>query len=466
MTRNLLFVLICFSLFSALPVSAKVVVNEVAWMGTDAGANCEWIELYNDADEIVDLSGWKLTIENQSGSPRVLLLSEVGAYSEGIDRYTGIAARGYYLMARNSSNTGVACDDDINGANADWFNSFGSGISNSGATITLVNAVGQEEDVLASKASWAVAEGGVGGKNTEPKETPQRTPNGWLTGLPTPRAQNLSAPTEELPEDDNVPSAPVVTIGGAAPQTPRKHPVLELYVDGGPARVVFAGAETPFTALAYDSSGSVRKSAAISWSFGDGGYEKGDEVSYAYAEPGEYTAVVRARAKGVSAVTLVPVQVVPPPVRISDVTERGIVLSNTSNNLADLSAWKLGTGKRAVSLPPDTVLAPGASVLFTYDGLRLPEGDHPVLKYPSGALAHAYLQPLVAGTSSEEVLLKAERVAVEAYYQSAYGVQKQAPDTTVGAEEKEPRVLLKKDKQGILGFFSAVVASVAALVVP
>lgn len=36
----------------------QVIINEIAWAGTDDSANDEWIELYNDSDQDVDLSNW------------------------------------------------------------------------------------------------------------------------------------------------------------------------------------------------------------------------------------------------------------------------------------------------------------------------------------------------------------------------------------------------------------------------
>ena len=46
---------------SPVPDSAVVLINEVAWAGTLASANDEWIELYNPGSEAVDLTGWRLT---------------------------------------------------------------------------------------------------------------------------------------------------------------------------------------------------------------------------------------------------------------------------------------------------------------------------------------------------------------------------------------------------------------------
>lgn len=450
----------------AVPAQARVVMSEVAWMGTDAGgANCEWIELHNLSDEIVDLSSWSVTIENAgASSPKVVNLGEVASV-----KYGGIAGNGYYLIARDSGE----CKDLVPATSADWLGSFGSGLSNSGAKLILKNGA-NEEDTLDSKGGWETSKGGVGGKNTVPKETPQWTGSAWLTAAPTPRGINHTEPLEELPEEDDEPtSPPVVTVGGTAPLVPVTHPVPTLYVDGGPARIVTAGAETPYLAIAYDSTGVVRKNADISWSFGDGGYERGDEVTYAYDVPGEYMAVARARSKGVSAVALVPIIAVRPTVSIATVTDKGIVVHNEGDTFADVSAWKLDTGRKTAKLPPDTVIAPHGSVLFSYDALRVPPADAVELLFPNGRVAHAYAQPLVAGTSSELVQAVVPAGATELTHSSTYGKEMPAPAPKaqsfgVGALASSSDVvtLRREESRGVAHFLTSLVASVVATVVP
>jgi hypothetical protein len=76
------------------PLSAAnprdVVINEVAWMGTAASSYDEWIELYNNTDEAIDLTGWKL--EAADGTPSIMLF--------GI-----IPARGFFLLERTNDDT-------------------------------------------------------------------------------------------------------------------------------------------------------------------------------------------------------------------------------------------------------------------------------------------------------------------------------------------------------------------------
>lgn len=70
-----------------------VVINEVAWSGTAASANAEWIELKNITDDPIDLTGW--TLRADDGTPNITL--------SGV-----ITVNGYFLLER--SNDSVITD--------------------------------------------------------------------------------------------------------------------------------------------------------------------------------------------------------------------------------------------------------------------------------------------------------------------------------------------------------------------
>ncbi|MFA5050709.1 MAG: DUF2341 domain-containing protein [Patescibacteria group bacterium] len=55
--------------------SLNVIVNEISWMGTIADYNDEWIELYNNLDQEIDLSGW--TLKAKDGSPDITLSGKI-----------------------------------------------------------------------------------------------------------------------------------------------------------------------------------------------------------------------------------------------------------------------------------------------------------------------------------------------------------------------------------------------------
>lgn len=461
MTSKTPILLVCLAFVAPLTSRAEVIINEIAWMGTDeGGANCEWVELRNTEDEIVDLSLWTLTIKNTGAtSEKVIAFNEAASV-----KYSGIAANGYYLIARDSG----SCKDLSPAKDADWTGSFGNGIGNTGALVTLQNA-GIKEDEVDATTGWEAAKGGPGGKNTAPKETPQRQGAAWITAAPTPRGPNNAAPLEEIeePEDDSAP--PAVTVGGTAPLVPVTHPVPDLYVEGGPARVVLAGADTAFSGIAYDSTGDVRESAHLTWSFGDGGHAKGDAVTHAYRKPGTYTAVVRARSDGLSAVALIPVVVEAPALSVG-LGDGGVTVTNSGSMLADLSGWKIDMGKRSVRLPADTVIAAGASVTFLPETFNLKAATESKLLFPNGLLA-AQPEGSVAGTSTvQEVEPGAPLTKASSYH--AYAVNVPAADAmhpavgTAVATSTEPKVTLKEEG-GIFdtasSFFASALSSITGI---
>jgi hypothetical protein len=67
-----------------------VVINEIAWGGTDVSANDEWIELYNNTGSNIDLSSWSLNAID--GTPSIAL--------SGV-----IPAGGYFLLERTDDTT-------------------------------------------------------------------------------------------------------------------------------------------------------------------------------------------------------------------------------------------------------------------------------------------------------------------------------------------------------------------------
>ncbi len=69
--------------------SLSVTINEVAWAGTLASSDDEWIELYNPGTVDIDLTGWRLVAED--GSPDVILGGS-------------IPANGYFLLERAYDN--------------------------------------------------------------------------------------------------------------------------------------------------------------------------------------------------------------------------------------------------------------------------------------------------------------------------------------------------------------------------
>ena len=76
------FIILCLFLFINQVEACSalgVVINEIAWMGTEISYNDEWIELYNNTGQDVNLEGW--TIIAQDGTPTINLSGTIPNYS-------------------------------------------------------------------------------------------------------------------------------------------------------------------------------------------------------------------------------------------------------------------------------------------------------------------------------------------------------------------------------------------------
>src|SRR5215216_1508176 len=88
----------------------SVVINEIAWAGTQADGNDEWIELYNPGNTDIPLTGW--TLRAVDGTPNIALSGT-------------IVANSYYLLERTDNTT-------VNDVSADFI--YNGAMSNTGET--------------------------------------------------------------------------------------------------------------------------------------------------------------------------------------------------------------------------------------------------------------------------------------------------------------------------------------------
>lgn len=153
-----------------------VVVNEIAWMGTNISANDEWIELYNNTSQDIDLSGWILRAFDET--PLINL--------QGI-----ILADNYFLLERTS-------DDTILDVLADQI--YVGALSNMGEYLLLYDNANNLIDSVDNSNGWFVG-------NNDTKQTMERMSsildsnsfNNWATSIietGTPRSQNSQSPSE------------------------------------------------------------------------------------------------------------------------------------------------------------------------------------------------------------------------------------------------------------------------------
>jgi len=150
--------------------SGGVVINEIAWMGTENSYNDEWIELYNNSRETINFDEWSL--KSSDGTPKINL--------EGT-----IPAEGFFILERTD-------DDTLSEITADQI--YKGALRNSGEDLELYDNSGNLIDSVDCSSGW------FKGVN-KTKQTMERInskgtgsdSDNWRTSLNpggTPKAQN------------------------------------------------------------------------------------------------------------------------------------------------------------------------------------------------------------------------------------------------------------------------------------
>jgi hypothetical protein len=154
-------------------LSRKIILNEVAWMGSPsstsesatAAANDEWIELKNISSGDVDLAGW--SVMSESGAIKIIFV-------EG----DHIPASGLVLLARGAGGTVSSIAQKI----------YAGGLPNTGDELVIQDPQCNVSDFLDASSGWPA------GNNTT-KQTLERAADheSWQTSAPiggTPGAEN------------------------------------------------------------------------------------------------------------------------------------------------------------------------------------------------------------------------------------------------------------------------------------
>jgi len=167
----------------------KVVINEIAWMGTTKKSSDEWIELRNLSDKDIDLTGWTL-----ESSDYQVELDENGDEVE--DKKNQIKLEGkiktddFFLMEKTDKDSTEEKEDLVYSGN---FN-----LSNKGESLILRDVEGEKIDELEIDEDWPAG-------NSETKQTMERDKNGdWQDSFVidgTPGKKNSDE--DDFEEDDD-----------------------------------------------------------------------------------------------------------------------------------------------------------------------------------------------------------------------------------------------------------------------
>jgi len=185
--RATLILFIVYFIFVPLSATAEnqtVIISEVAWMGTTASANDEWIELHNTTDAAIDVTGWKL--QTTDGG---LLVELIGS----------ITANGYYLLERTD-------DDTVPDISADTI--YTGSLSNTGETLVLIDTEETVIDRLDASTGWTA------GDNITKQTLERATDSSWQT----------STNSGGTPKTKNSDTRPIIDTSGDAQPTSTSTP--------------------------------------------------------------------------------------------------------------------------------------------------------------------------------------------------------------------------------------------------
>ncbi|NQT23981.1 lamin tail domain-containing protein [candidate division KSB1 bacterium] len=107
-----------------------VVINEITWMGTDASSFDEWVELLNNTNTSIDLSGWSLSASD--GAPSISLTGT-------------ISANGYFLLERTD-------DTSVNDIAADYI--YTGALEDGDEMLQLKDDLSQVIDEVDCSSGW------------------------------------------------------------------------------------------------------------------------------------------------------------------------------------------------------------------------------------------------------------------------------------------------------------------------
>lgn len=155
----------------------EVVINEIAWMGTEDSHNAEWLELYNNSNSAINLDGW--TLKAVDGTPEINLKGT-------------ILAKSFFLLERTG-------DEAVPDISADLI--YKGNLKNKGETLELYNKSGVLVDSVKCSSEWFSG-------NNSTKQTMERkdsssagsSPFNWQTSQKTggtPKKKNSPGFQEE-----------------------------------------------------------------------------------------------------------------------------------------------------------------------------------------------------------------------------------------------------------------------------
>ena len=352
--------------FFPLVVSADIRISEIMYdlaEGGDTGR--EWIEVYNNSSESINLSEWKLFEANVNHSLNIFQGSEV-LLASGI---AIIADNPSKFLIDNPSYSGVIFDSSFS-------------LNNTGETLTIRDP----ELVDVHTVSYSSDLGGAGDGNSLhvfSGTLSASAPTPGLFGGNTDTSPNLAEDSNDSSDSGDMSQE---TNSSSSTKSYPVEPQIKIIPPKN--KTVLVGADTSFEAKVYGIKGGLIEDARVIWNFGDGGRSEGGNVLHNFRYPGKYVVFIDGASGEFSTAGRFLVTALEPKIIISDLDiaeGKFIKIKNESNKEIDLSFWRIRTGNLYFSIPKNTYILPNTEVAFSSLYTGLDSRLYPVeILYPNG----------------------------------------------------------------------------------
>ena len=371
-----------------------VVISEVAWMGTAASANHEWLELYNPSETAVDLTGWHLVAAD--GSPNIVLSGTIAGQSVYLLERTAettintVPAQLIYTGALGNSGESLILSD-AGGNVVDQVDTWYAGTNTPKASM-----VRADTNVQGNRASaWVTSTTGMGAQDAAGNEI-LGSPGVFI---PVPAGSDNEGPspddaqTQEPAEDSG-------TSGGGGTSG-----AVEIMVAVPNSKVPSALDQISLpVASDLTLTPKVTGLVVLRWSMGDGTSRADTQTfTYQYHYPGKYFVVLSGEGGDEAVSDQLEVFVYAGGVGISefmpnpagaDAGQEWLEISNRGAYLIDLGGYKLEVGAttpKSYTLPSPTFLPAGGYLVIPLSQTNQTLGNEKgsaALFYPNGVAAN------------------------------------------------------------------------------
>ncbi|HBB56876.1 TPA: hypothetical protein DEW47_02275 [Patescibacteria group bacterium] len=362
-----------FAFFAITPfyAGASLEITEIMYDLSGTDTNREWIEIYNNGEESVDVSTWKFFEENTNHN----LVASQGDTVLVKGEYAVIADKPEKFLIDWPDFAGIILDSSFS-------------LKNTGETLTLKDADLNIIDSVSYTSDW----GAEGDGNSL-----QKIGGEWKAAAPTPGSANEASsentsenpPIEESASPSQEQDIDIVTQTIIAMEE-------KIYADAGADKIAVVGADTEFRGTALGFKKEPLSNARYLWSFGDMEYREGQNVTHFYKYPGEYIAVLEVSSGSKSASDKIVVKVVENKIKVLEADAKFVKIKNDSSFDINISGWFLRGSGNTFFFPRNSFIKSGATLaisseltkVFVNETFRTIE-----LLYPNGSLVDFYILP-------------------------------------------------------------------------